>query len=31
MAENPQAELIKRKGEEHEAAYLAALLVRGGL
>jgi predicted RecB family nuclease len=24
--ENPQADLVKRKGDEHEAAYLAALL-----
>jgi predicted RecB family nuclease len=27
--ENPQAELVKRKGEEHEAAYLAQLLAAG--
>ena len=27
--ENPQAELVKRKGEEHEAAYLATLLAEG--
>jgi uncharacterized protein len=27
--ENPQAELVKRKGEEHEAAYLAQLLADG--
>jgi predicted RecB family nuclease len=27
--ENPQADLIKRKGDEHEAAYLAALLAGG--
>ena len=27
--ENPQADLVKRKGEEHEAAYLAALLAQG--
>lgn len=27
--ENPEAELIKRKGEEHEAAYLGALRERG--
>jgi len=27
--ENPEAELIKRKGDEHEAAYLAALRERG--
>ena len=24
-ADNPQGDLIKRKGEEHEAAYLAKL------
>ena len=27
--ENPQADLVKRKGDEHEAAYLAALLADG--
>ncbi|HEX4520586.1 MAG TPA: TM0106 family RecB-like putative nuclease [Gaiellaceae bacterium] len=27
--ENPQADLVKRKGDEHEAAYLAALLAEG--
>src|SRR4051812_32471370 len=27
--ENPQAELVKRKGEEHEAAYLARLIAEG--
>ncbi len=27
--ENPQADLVKRKGEEHEAAYLAQLLADG--
>src|SRR5437870_1179590 len=27
--ENPQADLVKRKGAEHEAAYLAALLAAG--
>jgi predicted RecB family nuclease len=26
---NPHAELIRRKGEEHEAAYLAGLVARG--
>ncbi len=28
-AENPQADLIRRKGEEHEAAYLASLRLQG--
>ena len=28
-AENPQADLVKRKGDEHEAAYLAELLADG--
>jgi uncharacterized protein len=27
--ENPQADLVKRKGDEHEASYLAALLAEG--
>ena len=27
--ENPQAELVKRKGEEHEAVYLARLIADG--
>ncbi len=27
--ENPQADLVKRKGEEHEAVYLAGLLAEG--
>jgi len=27
--ENPQADLVKRKGDEHEAAYLAALVADG--
>src|SRR3982751_2183709 len=27
--ENPQAELVRRKGDEHEAAYLAALIADG--
>ena len=27
--ENPQADLVKRKGEEHEAAYLATLRAEG--
>src|SRR3989442_5478993 len=27
--ENPQADLVKRKGEEHEAAYLAQLVADG--
>ncbi|HEY3181500.1 MAG TPA: TM0106 family RecB-like putative nuclease [Gaiellaceae bacterium] len=27
--ENPQADLVKRKGDEHEAAYLAQLLADG--
>src|SRR6476620_10038342 len=27
--ENPQADLVKRKGDEHEAAYLASLLAEG--
>ncbi len=27
--ENPQADLVKRKGDEHEAAYLAALVAEG--
>jgi predicted RecB family nuclease len=27
--ENPQANLVRRKGDEHEAAYLAALLAEG--
>src|SRR5438876_1124896 len=27
--DNPQAELIRRKGEEHEAAYLASLRTPG--
>jgi predicted RecB family nuclease len=27
--ENPQADLVKRKGDEHEAAYLARLLADG--
>ena len=27
--ENPQADLVKRKGEEHEATYLARLLAEG--
>ncbi len=29
VAENPQADLVKRKGDEHEAAYLAQLLADG--
>src|SRR5580765_1757346 len=29
QVENPQADLIRRKGEEHEAAYLAALRATG--
>src|ERR1700680_1539907 len=29
QAENPQADLVKRKGEEHERAYLEALHERG--
>ena len=28
-ADDPQAELIRRKGEEHERAYLAELHARG--
>ena len=28
-AENPQAELVRRKGDEHEAAYLAELIAKG--
>jgi uncharacterized protein len=28
-AENPQADLVKRKGDEHEAAYFAELLAAG--
>ena len=27
--ENPQADLVKRKGDEHEAAYLARLIAEG--
>ena len=27
--ENPQADLVKRKGDEHEAAYLARLIADG--
>ena len=27
--ENPQADLVKRKGDEHEEAYLAALIAEG--
>src|SRR6266545_4008787 len=27
--DNPQADLIRRKGEEHEAAYLASLRLAG--
>ena len=27
--ENPQADLVKRKGDEHEAAYLARLVAYG--
>jgi predicted RecB family nuclease len=29
LVDNPQADLIRRKGEEHEAAYLASLLAAG--
>src|SRR5919199_327642 len=29
LVDNPQADLIRRKGEEHEAAYLAQLLAHG--
>src|SRR5438045_1342300 len=29
LIDNPQADLIRRKGEEHEAAYLASLRVAG--
>src|SRR3954470_17302703 len=29
LVDNPQADLIRRKGEEHEAAYLAALRLAG--
>ena len=29
IADNPQADLIRRKGEEHEAAYLASLCTPG--
>ena len=29
QVENPQADLIRRKGEEHEAAYLASLRATG--
>ncbi len=29
VAENPQADLVKRKGDEHEAAYLEQLLADG--
>ncbi len=29
VAENPQADLVKRKGDEHEAAYLSQLLADG--
>jgi predicted RecB family nuclease len=29
LGDNPQAELIRRKGEEHEAAYLASLRAAG--
>jgi hypothetical protein len=27
--ENPQADLVKRKGDEHEAVYLAQLVAEG--